>query len=188
MSGQAHASGEPQDVTDQFVTLTHRLLGEVVASFYETAGLKATMVGAEPTKVRRVELSRAASIGFVSDCVRGTLLIAPEGDLVRQSHPLAASGDVSADAERDWLGETANQLLGRLRNQLVAHHVDLLSDTPLFVSGTVRLGGIRRATSVLDFEVDGRPLRMWWDVQVDPELELKQGGEAAREEGELQLF
>jgi hypothetical protein len=80
-------------------------------------------------------------MGFVGDSVRGTcLLAAPEGT-IRAAAPHAA-------AARDWIGELANQLVGRLKAKLMARGGTIALSTPVVLRG-VKLSPCRARMSSL---------------------------------------
>lgn len=175
-------------VADEFLALSQRVLCEVTASFYELAHLEMRFLGSTIPKVRRIELSMAASVGFVGDSIRGSLTIAPPPELLFESNPVDRALAHSESAAKDWLGETANQILGRFKNKLVPYDITLFCDMPLLVAGSIRMGGARRVVRELNFDIGGFVFPMWWDIQVDEDLILCTSGELARAEGELQLF
>lgn len=178
---------EPSSIADEFRRLALDLLGHVTIAFFQDHGV--VVSAAEPTveTERRVDLPLGATISFVSDHARGTLAVSPAEALSLASHPQAQEAD--EDALSDWVGEMANQLLGRLKNRLLPYGVELLCDTPMAVSGKARIGGARRPATRLSFAGDLGDLKLWFDVQVDDDMVLKaNSGDAAHAEGDLVLF
>lgn len=47
----------------------------------------------------------------------------------------AASASTDVNDLRDWVGEMTNQLLGRIKNKLLGHGLELLLSTPTVVYG-----------------------------------------------------
>jgi CheY-specific phosphatase CheX len=78
-----------------------------------------------------------AVIGFADVGVRGTLLLLTPRDIVDALTPpeVRASGVAAEDSLRDVLGEFANMLLGRIKNQLVTRDIAPLLTTPTTVYG-----------------------------------------------------
>lgn len=70
----------------------------------------------------------SAVIGFVSSQVRGTCLIACETSAIERSCP-------SGGRVRDWIGELANQLIGRLKVKLLGHDIEIGLTTPIVLQG-----------------------------------------------------
>lgn len=133
------------------------------------------------------ELHSAASIGFTASSLRGALVLAlPENTLLALS-PL--SGPLKHELRQDWLSELANQMLGRVKNKLLAWNVDI----SLSISLTIRAAHLK--LSLDDRQVVGTCLSdghlrayAWIDALARPELMLRLTGEEAQAEGELVLF
>jgi CheY-specific phosphatase CheX len=70
-----------------------------------------------------------AVLGFTSDNVRGGLALGMSAELAQRSAP---PGPMQA---ADWVGEIANQVMGRIRNQLLRYGVDLALGTPVVLAG-----------------------------------------------------
>lgn len=73
----------------------------------------------------------AGVIGFTADAMRGSMVV------YGYRKVLGAMGqtDSSDLALRDWAGEVSNQMLGRLKNKLLAYGVVLSMSTPVVVVG-----------------------------------------------------
>lgn len=178
---------DKEDGPTVFRRVSLDMLTESAIAFFKDAGMSLQLVDQHIEEARRVELALAATIGFVSEYARGTLTLVPDPRLITRSHPIAKEDVLSAEQCTDWLGEMANQILGRCKNRLVAYGITLLCDTPLSVSGSVRLGTRTRRATAINMRCGEDPMRMWWDVDVDPALVLG-SGESAHQEGELCLF
>jgi len=127
------------------------------------------------------ELLYSGVMGFVGDRVRGTCLLAAPKDTILSTAP--------ADARpRDWVGELANQLVGRLKSKLMQHGVTIGVSTPVVLSG-VKLSPLPRsdvAPSV--FETPTGRLLVWLEVEVDPEFTLGSLRPLMAAEGEFLAF
>ena len=136
---------------------------------------------------RRLELTLGAAIGFTSPHVRGILAITVDDDLAHQMNPVANGN--AGDASGDWIGELANQLLGRLKNKLLSCGVELALSTPVIVEGNhLRIGGVQRRATKLRFTDSTREADIWWDAEVDDDLVLVESAEEAQAEGDMLLF
>jgi CheY-specific phosphatase CheX len=151
-----------------------------------------------------------AIIGFAGGHMRGSLVLSANRGLLERSRPVAAarvtpSGPGPAaepaappppspvDALQDWIGELANQLLGRLKSRLLAHGVAIQLGTPTTVSGLelrVRSGtGGRQATPLWLLSGDD-----WLVVRLDaiasPDAQLSTSPDpsSSAAEGEVLLF
>jgi hypothetical protein len=74
------------------------------------------------------DLVLSAVIGFGGGGLRGTCLVATNQGLLRSSCPVFCRA-------RDWVGEIANQLIGRLKMKLLRNDVDVMLTTPLAFCG-----------------------------------------------------
>jgi hypothetical protein len=78
-----------------------------------------------------VDLSGAPCgiLGFNGDGLHGAIVLVASAEL------LAASCPVQGPGSRDWVGELANQLVGRLKNHLILYGVDISLGTPTILRG-----------------------------------------------------
>jgi CheY-specific phosphatase CheX len=74
-----------------------------------------------------------AVIGFGGRSFRGSLIVSANRGLLERSCPVPCAGN--DEQLQDWLGEIANQLLGRLKAQLLAHGIVIELGTPATVAG-----------------------------------------------------
>ena len=143
-------------------------------------------------------VSIAGLIGFTSDSMRGTLMIASTFALMSRSlPPEVRTHQLSEHVARDWLqlrdwaAELANQLLGRVKNRLIVNGVTLRVATPTALSGAALAVATPRSarTHPVSFANQQDQVWLFWDALVDPTLELTEpSGETAANEGELLLF
>ncbi|MFO0629408.1 MAG: chemotaxis protein CheX [Polyangiales bacterium] len=70
-----------------------------------------------------------AVLGFADDRTRGGLALGMSRTFARGICPAEGVSD------EDWVGELGNQVLGRLRNQLLRYGLDLGMGTPVVLSG-----------------------------------------------------
>jgi len=139
-----------------------------------------------------VSIEYAATIGFASHGMRGMIgLGMSPGTLQRMTSRDQPVG-TTYNAE-DWLAESANQLLGRLKNKLLRYGVTLSIALPTVLQG-VRLQFLATGTTTLwthALDSDLGPFWVWLDVRCDEELVLAIVDDPnleATPEGELLLF
>ena len=133
------------------------------------------------------QLHSAASIGFTATHLRGALVLAlPENTLMALS-PL--SGAQREELRNDWLCELANQLLGRVKNKLLAW------DLTISLSMALAIRAAHLQLRLRDRQVVGCCLSdgyleayAWIDALALPDLKLTLSGTEAQAEGELVLF
>jgi hypothetical protein len=139
-----------------------------------------------------VSIEYAATIGFASDGMRGMIGLGMSPDTLQ----LMTGRDQPAGATyngEDWLAESANQLLGRLKNKLLRYGVVLSIALPTVLQG-VRLqflgtGNTTLWTHALESELG--PFWVWLDVRCNQELVLTESDDPNLQgapEGELLLF
>lgn len=77
----------------------------------------------------------SASIGFAGPALRGALVLISTRRLVEVALPPEVRDRHSDEQLADWMGELANQLLGRVKNKLLNYGVSLAMGTPTVVLG-----------------------------------------------------
>jgi chemotaxis protein CheX len=70
-----------------------------------------------------------AVIGYAADEVRGGLALGISKNLAQRTMP------TSDTPLYDWAGELANQILGRVRNKMLAYQIDIQISTPVVLHG-----------------------------------------------------
>ncbi len=111
-----------------------------------------------------------AILGFTGD-LRGAAILATSRRCVAATDPVG-SGDV-------WLGELVNQLVGRIKNTLLRHGVEISLSTPVILRGE-RLAPVGKAVDLpAMFRSDAGLIYLWFDFEARPGLEWQ---EAAQEE------
>lgn len=78
--------------------------------------------------------SFASTIGFTALPARGSLVIVASPGILGRSFP-APNMPKTPKNLGDWVGETSNQLLGRIKNQLVGFGVEIQLSIPVVVMG-----------------------------------------------------
>lgn len=135
-------------------------------------------VALEPAILGDEDCSRCIGvIGFVGDKIRGSVVLAPSSDVLQRTFPLAG------EAGGDWAGELANQLLGRIKNRLLSHGVEVALTPPIVLRGfdITATGSARHASE--SFAGGPGAVRMWVDYETAPDFEM---GEAIQPPGMLE--
>jgi CheY-specific phosphatase CheX len=127
------------------------------------------------------EVMFSGVMGFVGDAVRGTcLLAAPQGTV-----EAAAPRDAPA---RDWVGELANQLVGRLKAKLMARGATIALSTPVVLRG-VKLSPLPRTdVDPVVFESTAGKVLVWLEVEIEDDFRLGEERALSATEGELLVF
>lgn len=121
-------------------------------------------------------------IGFVGRRLRGTCVLAGS------EAPIVASCPTSGGT-RDWVGELANQLAGRLKAKLLALGVEVHLTTPVVLSG-IRLQPLpTRNHAPRLFATDDGQIMVW--IEIDSPEGVSLGSEPPvphGDEGDILLF
>lgn len=81
-------------------------------------------------------VSFASVIGYTGESMKGSMVLVCERELLDKSHPNHGMGMPVGEPEiLDWVGEAANQILGRIKNKLSAGGVKFAMGTPTTVTG-----------------------------------------------------
>jgi len=89
----------------------------------------------------------------------------------------------------DWVGELANQLLGRVKNKLVPLGVDICLGTPAVVEGReLRLRTSGKSMIEQYVSCAGSVVCIWLDVAVADDFVISQTDDVTLDEGSVLLF
>lgn len=107
-------------------------------------------------------------VGFSGEQMRGTLLLATSKE------PLGRTSPTTDASLREWIAELSNQLLGRIKNKLLARGVTLHLSTPIVLRGQ-HLAPLSRAELVpFAFTCDGGYVCVWLDAEIKVGVDLSQ--------------
>ncbi len=121
-------------------------------------------------------------VGFVGSEVRGTCLLLGNEQPLRDSQP--AQGSL-----QDWVGELANQLVGRLKGKLLTRGLEIALTTPIVISG-VRVQPLPKSPlRPTLFAAPGGKIGVWLETEsaLAVVLDMLKPEEGA-EEGNILLF
>lgn len=112
-----------------------------------------------------------AVIGFSGDQLKGAIGLCASLEDLAATHPSAIAGEPTTlkDLE-DWIGESANQLLGRLKSQFQRYGLAMWMGTPLVLRG-ISVAVATTDDNVRRFALDlggGRTFTFWLDMEIDP--------------------
>jgi CheY-specific phosphatase CheX len=173
-----------------------RIVAEAMTALFEGCGVTIQEIQAKSPQPTGAAI--AGLVGFTSDAMRGTLMIASTFDLFARSRPAELRGQALSEYVardwlylRDWAAELANMLVGRVKNQFVSYGVTLRIATPTALSGSALAVATpsSKRTKPRVFRADRDEIWVWWDVLVDDAFVLERtDGEAAAAEGDVLLF
>jgi CheY-specific phosphatase CheX len=144
------------------------------------------------------EANIAGVVGFTGSVMRGTLLLATTFPVVAAARPemlrkRVLSSSLSSDwiLARDWAGELANQVLGRVKNRLNRFGVTFEVSPPTALSGPALTFASPKGPAPLQHVFSSGNGRVWlcFDVFMDPEQRVTpRGPELGSLEGNVIVF
>jgi len=117
-------------------------------------------------------------IGFSGRDVRGTLVLALTDELSGRSNPVSGStpGAVSSRVtQRDWVGELSNQLLGRIKIELLRCGVEIYLNLPAVLLGQHLAPLPRSQLKPLKFTLGDGAAAVWIEVEARPGFKIETG-------------
>jgi CheY-specific phosphatase CheX len=132
-------------------------------------------------------------IGFGGSQLRGAVLLSASRPVLERSYPIRHADAVSDDDLRDWSAELVNQLLGRIKNQLLSRGVTIQLSTPTAISGVQIVVGAAWTNAACvphRFDVGAERLSMRFEAVASDNVVLADGGmdEPALGETDILLF
>ena len=106
-------------------------------------------------------LSHFGIVGFLATGLQGSLVLGSSDE------PLARSNPAKAVHVREWIGELSNQLVGRVKNQLLPYALELRVDTPVTLRDTRMSEARTRGLPAISLQGQGGLVRCWVDLQLD---------------------
>ncbi|HYO94895.1 MAG TPA: chemotaxis protein CheX [Polyangiaceae bacterium] len=145
-----------------------QLIRTCVRELIEQCGLKVS-----DSQGAAAPMERAAAVGFSGDQVRGAIGLGMQATTLQRLADAQAPPAQDAALERDalledWLGETANQLLGRFKNRLLGHGASVSMALPMVLRGLRMQFASDRDDRVTTYVFDSAegPICVWLDVRV----------------------
>jgi len=139
-----------------------------------------------PSLGRAPHYDVVAVIGFSGSGFGGALGVAAERSLIAGS--VGESDSVLSDS---WLGEIANQLLGRLKNVLLRYDVEIRLAIPMVLHGLdLKLRGGEDHIKQFQYDSQFGSISVWVDANwnVHQPMTLVDNDQLPQAEGELMLF
>jgi CheY-specific phosphatase CheX len=172
----------------QAVSLVDDLTQNATAALFDTYGVVVHQDG--PCASKTLQSAAIISIiGFSSQSLSGSLILALPRAVAQQTLPVPGA------SLADWSGELANQLLGRVKNQLLRYDVVINMSLPVVLSGGViqLLATAHQITRYYSFSSRLGKVLIRLDMEMSDNLRLTQSEDADRidaivNEGELVLF
>ncbi len=122
----------------------------------------------------------AALVGYMGTEIRGIFAVSMWGDSIERDR---------GNLYRDWVGELANQLAGRVDNQMARYGIKFDVTPPIIIRGEVLGSAIKGAATSLTFTSSSGTCGVWALLDVLEEAEINPTTiEDQLAEGEIVLF
>lgn len=133
-----------------------------------------------------------AVIGFYGDSMRGALGVGLDRGVAARMLESVGSVDPPRGMLEDWVGEAANQLLGRVKNRLLGYGVTLGLALPMVLRG-VEVHLVKPTAEIWHyrFACSEGGLTVWFDARIDEGVVLQPRAgteQLVASEGALTLF
>ena len=160
-----------------------RLAAESTLKLFEAYGLSLREVASD--RLPQHAILMCGVIGFTGPQLRGTVILAAN------DQPLDASNPIPDSPRRDWIAELTNQLVGRLKNRLIAFGTDIAITTPVVLRGEHLAPVPSQPISPRAFVTDAEGVVcVWCEVEAAEGFVLVESAEAVEgaHEGDALLF
>jgi CheY-specific phosphatase CheX len=158
--------------------LVQQIAERACTQLFEAYGVKLKRVDPSASPILPVCLS--GLVGFSGPGIRGASILAASESPIARSNPVDGS-------LADWIAELANQLVGRIKNQLLLNGADVYATTPIVLPGD-HIAPMRRLDiTPLVFSADEGSVFVWIELETQPEFQLGMPCEVINE-GEAVLF
>jgi len=134
-------------------------------------------------------------IGFTGRDVRGTLVLALTEELSGLSNPTSAPAAEAGPrgtntTQRDWVGELSNQLLGRIKIELLRRGVEIYLNLPAVLLGQHLAPLPRSQLKPLKFALANGAAAVWIELDARPGFTIDAGeaGDQGPGAGDALLF
>ncbi|HEX7452328.1 MAG TPA: hypothetical protein VF294_08590 [Polyangiaceae bacterium] len=165
-------------------TTLDRLVAENCLKLF--ADYKLEIRAGEPGESHSIEPFLLCGIlGFTSKQMRGALVLATT------SEPLERTNPAANPSHRDWICELVNQLLGRVKNQMLTRGVEIFPSTPIALRGEHLSPMLQQRLVAELFTAGGGIVSVWMDCEFDEDFVLAEHSiceASAMAEGEALLF
>jgi hypothetical protein len=174
----------------QSLAILDTIINDSICGLFAVSGIKLAPIASLPESH---DHTFAASIGFTNPQMPGTLVLTLDRELAVNSRPteLRAKEPSEQDLD-DWVGELVNQLIGRIKNQLLRHKLELELSIPAVVRGRWLRRGLPEASisRAMSFMHDQGTVHVCLDAIAAAGLELNAINESSEvySEGEVALF
>lgn len=161
------------------IKLVDEIAHEACANLFQAYGVPLESVPA----VGAAAPTLSAVIGFSGPGIRGTCILAASESPIKMSNPMGGS-------PRAWIAELSNQLVGRIKNKLLAQGAEVYVTTPVVLRGELLAPvDAKNALPPRAFASEGGNVFVWMELETDPEFVLSPPAQpVAADEGDALMF
>ena len=117
--------------TDRAMHALATCVADSVRAMFTAYGIELEDAGPDDALPPLTPDDLVATVPFGSATVHGTLMLLAPAAAVRRTMPFVPAPDAEPAATRDWLGELANQAIGRVRERVAWPGGELLVGAPV---------------------------------------------------------
>ena len=157
---------------------------DAVCELFQSYDTYVTFADAAESKQENIQ-GFLGMIGFSGKKMKGNISIWMSGELIRKTGHEGIN-------KTDWIGEMANQLIGRVKNKLLPYGVEIMLGTPTSIeTGSLVLNFIQASVQKYRFVYDEQQaVTVFMDAvfEKDTTVEKQEDTNDAIKEGEMMLF
>jgi hypothetical protein len=130
-------------------------------------------------------LHLAGILAFSGETLRGSMMLGATATALAKSNPITGGAQ-----HRSWIAELTNQLVGRFKNRLLNHGVEISIATPAVMNASVLAPDPSSELPPITFECNGELVCVWLDAECDDAFVLAEQivAVAGLDEGDFMMF
>lgn len=166
------------------MTMLHEALRDMLSGkayeLFADYGVTCTEGEAPPDGARQL----CGILGFTGDRLCGSVVIAAAHDVIASSNPIRDG------ATRGWVAELTNQLVGRFKNSLFRHGIEVAMSIPVVLTATQLMPLPHTQIPPIRLLMTTGSVTIWLELEAEAGLELSEpsADSAVAAEGEAMLF
>ncbi len=160
--------------------ILERFVDEACLSLFGAYGVDLKRVAVDHAP--RHDVLYCGIVGLTGQNIRATCILAATEEPISQSSPIPSSA-------RDWVAELSNQLIGRIKNKLVAYGAEAYVSMPVVLRGEHLAPIPQQRIRPFAYGTAGGGVFLWVEFETSPDFVLGMPTDGAvMSEGEALLF
>jgi CheY-specific phosphatase CheX len=180
-------------MTSEFPAKLADIINQGVIEFFSANGIsKIESLGSSKVNT---EFQWTGIIGLTGEYITGSLGIRCKEEILSETHPNLAMGMPVEAADRvDWLGEIANQVLGRIKNYALEYGMSFSLAAPTVVKGEALevIGQGKKLSCNFSYQADKHPIAITFSCVLSEKFDFDKAVRAPKNshatEGDSMLF